>query len=191
MIELRTRTVTIWALGALLLSLAFSAQARAGDGASSLARALGPGVDVTAQSEAGSEITFIGTDPGTAIPLRAATPRAAALEAGERFGSRFGLGADADLRVAGLERLRDGRSAAHLEQTIEGVPVLGGELAVGLTAAGDMLSIGGELEPDGGVDTTPAIGADAAATNGDRRGGQEHRRREHRAAGVEPGPLDL
>ncbi len=164
MIELRTRTVTIWALGALLLSLAFSAQARAGDGASSLARALGPGVDVTAQSEAGSEITFIGTDPGTAIPLRAATPRAAALEAGERFGSRFGLGADADLRVAGLERLRDGRSAAHLEQTIEGVPVLGGELAVGLTAAGDMLSIGGELEPDGGVDTTPAIGADAAAT---------------------------
>ena len=162
MIELRNRTVTIWALAALL-SLAFSAQARAGDGAPSLARSLGPGVDVTSQSEAGSEITFIGTDPGTAIPLRASTPRAAALEAGERFGSRFGLGADAALRLAGIERLRDGRSAAHLEQTIEGVPVLGGELAVGLTAAGDMLSIGGELEPDGGVDTTPAIGADAAA----------------------------
>jgi bacillolysin len=163
-IALRTRTVTIWALAALLLSLAFSAQARAGGGASSLARALGPGVDVTAQSEAGSDITFISTDPGTAIPLTAATPRAAALEAGERFGTRFGLGAGADLRVAGLEHLRDGRSAAHLEQTIEGVPVLGGELAVGLTAAGDMLSIGGELEPEGGVDTTPAIGADAAAT---------------------------
>ena len=27
-----------------------------------------------------------------------------------------------------------------------------------------MLSIGGELEPDGGVDATPSIGADAAAT---------------------------
>jgi Zn-dependent metalloprotease len=162
-IELRIRTVTIWALAALL-SLAFSGQARAGDGASSLARALGPGVDVTAQSEAGSEITFIGTDPGKAVPLRAAAPRAAAREAGERFGSRFGLGADAALRVSGIERLRDGRSAAHLEQTIEGVPVLGGELAVGLTATGDMLSIGGELEPDGAVDTTPAIGAGAAAS---------------------------
>jgi Zn-dependent metalloprotease len=163
-IEQRTRTVTIWALAALLLSLAFSAQARAGGGASSLARALGPGVDVTAQSEAGSDLTFIGTDPGTAIPLRAATPRAAALEAGGRFGSRFGLGVDAELRVAGLQRLRDGRSAAHLEQTIDGLPVLGGELAVGLTATGDMLSIGGELEPEGGVDTRPAIGADSAAT---------------------------
>ena len=163
MIELRTRTVTIWALGALLLSLAFSAQARAADGASSLARDLGPGVNVTAQSEAGSEITFIGTDPGTAIPLRAATPRAAALEAGERFGSRFGLGSDAGLRIAGLERLRDGRSAAHLVQTIDGIPVLGGELAVGLTAAGDLLSIGGELVPDGRVDATPTIGADDAA----------------------------
>ena len=41
--------------------------------------------------------------------------------------------------------------------------MLGGELAVGLTTAGDMLSIGGELEPDGGIDTTPAIGAAAAA----------------------------
>ena len=31
------------------------------------------------------------------------------------------------------------------------------------TAAGDLLSIGGELEPDGGIDTTPAVSAAAAA----------------------------
>ena len=161
-IELRPRAVTILALAALL-SLMLCERAEAGDGAASLARALGPGVEVTAQSEAGSGITFIGTDPGTAIPLRAGNPRAAALEAGERFGKRFGLGANADLSVNGLEHLRDGRSAAHLQQTIDGVPVLGGELAVGLDAGADLLSIGGELEPDGGIDTTPAIGADPAA----------------------------
>ena len=129
-----------------------------------MARALGPGVDVAAQSEAGAGITFIGSEPGASIPLRPGAPRAAALEAGERFGKRFGLGADAELSVSGLERLRDGRSAAHLQQAIDGVPVLGGELAVGLDAGGDLLSIGGELEPDGGIDTAPAVGAAAAAT---------------------------
>ena len=162
MIQLQSRVVTIWALAALL-SLMLCGRAEAGDSAASLARALGPAVDVSAQSEAGSGITFIGTDPGAAITLRAGTPRAAALEAGERFGKQFGLGADAELSVSGLERLRDGRSAAHLQQMIDGVPVLGGELAVGLDDGGDLLSIGGELEPDGGIDTAPAVGALAAA----------------------------
>ena len=69
--------------------------------------------------------------------------------------------------------------------------MLGGELAVGLTAGGDMLSIGGELEPDGRVDTTPTIGADAAAATATAAVARSTGVAEHRAAGVEPCPLDL
>ena len=161
---MRTRSIalTVMAL-ALTLPLKIAVPARAESGAASLARKLGPGVRVAADSEVGSAITFIGTGPGTAIPLQASTPRAAALEAGERFGARFGQGPGSALRVREVERLRDGRSAAHLKQTIDGVPVLGGELAVGLDPAGDLLSIGGELEPERGIDTTPAVGGAAAA----------------------------
>ena len=162
MLERRSGTVTILALAALL-ALVCSAPARASGGTRSLADSLGPGVDVAADSEVGPQITFIGAPAGRAIPLAAGSPRAAALEAGERFGSRFGLGAGATLRVAELTQLHDGRSAAHLQQTIGGIPVLGGELAVGLGAGGDLLSIGGELEPVSGIDTTPAIDADSAA----------------------------
>jgi Zn-dependent metalloprotease len=139
------------------------APARANDAARALARRLGHETRVVAQSEAGAGITFIGTRHGAAIPLRASTPRAAALEAGERFGAGFGLGPGAALRVGDVEPVRDGSSAAHLQQTIDGVPVLGGELAVGLDPAGDLLSIGGELEPAKRIDTTPTVAPAAAA----------------------------
>jgi Zn-dependent metalloprotease len=159
----RSIAVTVMAF-ALMLPLTFVVPARAQSPAASLTRKLGPGVRVAAGSEVGSEITtFIGTDPGTTIPLQASTPRAAALEAGNRFGARFGLGPGSALRVSEVERLRDGSASAHLQQTIEGVPVLGGELAVGLDPAGDLRSIGGELEPERGIDTTPVVGAAAAA----------------------------
>ncbi|HEY7255965.1 MAG TPA: M4 family metallopeptidase [Solirubrobacterales bacterium] len=144
------------------LALAIAAPARASDTPAGLARQLGPGTRVAAQSEVGAGITFIGTAPGKSIPLRAATPRAAALEAGARFGDRFGLGPDGALHVADVEPVRDGSFAARLRQTIDGVPVLGGELAVGLDPAGDLLSIGGELEPAMGIDTTPTVAAAAA-----------------------------
>ena len=158
----RSIAITILALAAAAAA-AGAPRARAEDAVSSLGRRLGPGAGVAAQSEAGTGITFIGTRPGAAIPLQASTPRAAALEAGERFGARFGLGPDAALHVSSVEEIRDGSFAAHLQQTIAGVPVLGGELAVGLDPAGDLLSIGGELEPAERVDASPAIAPGAAA----------------------------
>jgi Zn-dependent metalloprotease len=145
------------------LALAIAAPAKASENPAALARQLGPGTRVAAQSEVGSGVTFIGTGTGRAIPLHASTPRAAALEAGDRFGSRSGLGPDASLHVAELETARDGSSAAHLQETIDGVPVLGGELAVGLDPAGDLTSIGGELEPGSAIDTTPTVAPAAAA----------------------------
>ena len=160
-----SRSIAITALA--LVAAASAAPAQAGDVAPALARQLGPGTRVAAQSEAGDGITFIGTRHGAAIPLQASTPRAAALEAGERFGSRFGLGPGAALRVSSVEPIRDGSFAAHLQQTIDGVPVLGGELAVGLDPAGDLLSIGGELEPAERVDASPAI--DAGGGRGEPR----------------------
>src|SRR5262245_35364011 len=145
--------------------MVLTVQAQAGDGASALERSLGPGIDVAADSETGAQITFVGTGPGTVIPLRATSPRGAALEAGERFGPRFGLGENAALNVSALDRLRDGRSAVLLQKMIGGLPVLGGQLAVGLDPSGDVLSIGGEPEPGTAVDPTASSGgAEAAAT---------------------------
>jgi len=157
-----SRSIAITALA--LVAAATAAPAHADGTAPALARQLGPGTRVAAQSEAGDGITFIGTRHVGAIPLQASTPRAAALEAGERFGSRFGLGPGASLHVSSIEPIRDGSFAAHLQQTIDGVSVLGGELAVGLDPAGDLLSIGGELEPAERVDGGPAIAPAAAAT---------------------------
>jgi Zn-dependent metalloprotease len=156
----RSIAITVLSLAALAGGVAAPAQANQ---AASLSRRLGPGVRVSAQSEAGPNLTFIGTRPGTAIPLQASTPRAAALEAGRRFGPHFGLSPGGALRVARFETLRDGGSMTHLMQTVDGIAVLGGELAVGLDPAGNLLSIGGELEPSRAVDPTPAINAAAAA----------------------------
>jgi bacillolysin len=156
----RSTAVTALALAAFL-SATVTAPAQGDDAASALARQLGPGTRVAAQSEAGAGLTFLGTRPGAAIPLQASTPRAAALEAGTRFGARFGLGPGAAIRVRSVEPVRDGSYAAHLQQTIDGIPVLGGELAVGLDPAGDLRSIGGELEPSR-VDPAPQIEAGAA-----------------------------
>ena len=150
-------------IGMALLILAQSQPATASS--SALEKRLGPGAVVRASAETGGQVTFIGTQAGAAIPLAAARPRAAAIEAAARFGPRFGLRDDARLWVTAVSPRGAGRTAVRLQQTIEGLPVIGGELAVTLDAAGDLLSIGGELEPREGIGTAASVGeAQASAT---------------------------
>ena len=59
-------------------------------------------------------------------------------------------------------RRSGGHSAVRFQQLRDGVPVLGGELAVSLDASGDVLSAGGETLPPGAVDTSPQVGSNAA-----------------------------
>ena len=122
-----------------------------------LERALGPGVDVRLHRETG-RVRFVGTPPGRPIPgelgpgAPAATARAFLDSHRRDFGLERGSG---ELRVTAV--VPDGGGAAvRMRQAIDSVPVLAGELVVGVDAAGDVLSVLGEVEP-GGVDTTAEI----------------------------------
>lgn len=163
------------ALVAALPGVASASEAR------DLERQLGPGVDVAADAETGPQVTFVGTRPGRAIPLAAAAPGPAAREAASRFAPSFGLRASASLAVDEIGRHAGGRSTVRFQQEIGGLPVIGGELIVNLDERGDLLSIGGELEPAGAVETKPSVGAGEAARTARAAVAKKH--------GLSPGEL--
>ncbi len=135
----RRRALTVCVVACLGLSLADAASAVAGSG-------------------------FVGAGANEAIPLTASTPRAAAREAVERFTPRFGLSGDAELSVTDVDRLPGGRSAFRFQQTVDGLPVIGGQLAVSLDRNEDLLSIGGELMSPAKVDPSASVTEPAAMT---------------------------
>ncbi|MDQ3493578.1 MAG: M4 family metallopeptidase, partial [Chloroflexota bacterium] len=97
---------------------------------------------------------------------RPSTPQAAAQRFMVRYGSLFGIAdASRNLRVARSERAIGGNTFVRYQQLHRGVPVLGGELAVQVDGAGNVISANGEASPDLGVDVTPAVTSAAAKRN--------------------------
>jgi bacillolysin len=161
-------------LGATLLALAALAPAstpadadaqREAPLARSLERQLGPGAEVDLSSETG-RVGFIGVDRADAIAepaaRRAASPTAAARAFLRRHAGALGLGPDAALRARGVLPTARAGSAVRLRQLYLGLPVLGGEFVVNLTADQAVLSAAGEASPVHSLDTVPATSASAA-----------------------------
>ena len=102
----------------------------------------------------GAAVRSVGTRAGSPIRVGGTDPAGTFLD---RYGRL--LGADqADLVPIGDEPLLGGGTATRYQQTIDDIPVLGGELSVQVDADGGVLSSLADLsrgEP--GIDTTPTI----------------------------------
>lgn len=132
-----------------------------------LKRQAGASLRIAYHAETG-KVRFIGVDPVRAIAppsvLRAgATPREASLSFLAVYGPLFGVEKpDEELMLMRIRAGEKGRSSVRWQQVYNGVPVLGGEIIVQMTAAGALTSMSGELLPDLEMDTTPRIAASAA-----------------------------
>ena len=73
-----------------------------------------------------------------------------------RFGGALGLGVEDGLTLTENRSLRAAGSVVTFRQSVQGMPVVGGELVVGLDHADNLVSLGGEAteEPRGGAATT-------------------------------------
>ena len=102
----------------------------------------------------GAAVRSVGTRAGSPIRVGGTDPAGTFLD---RYGRL--LGADrADLVPIGDEPLLGGGTATRYQQTIDDVPVLGGELSVQVDADGGVLSSLADLSRGGsGVDTTPTV----------------------------------
>ena len=163
------RAVAVLAAG--LAGLVGAAPAAATPSASreraQLERRLGPGSDVVLRR--GSErVRAIGTAPGQPIArpagLASSSPPAAVAAAFlERFGDVFGVRDPAsDLQVTSVRPASAGRSTVRFQQRLAGVPVLGGELVVDVTADGGILAAAGEALADPPPPALPQIDAATA-----------------------------
>ena len=102
----------------------------------------------------GAAVRSVGTRAGSPIRVGGTDPAGTFLD---RYGRL--LGADrADLVPIGDEPLLGGGTATRYQQTIDDVPVLGGELSVQVDADGGVLSSLADLSHGGpGIDTTPTV----------------------------------
>ena len=80
------------------------------------------------------------------------------------YGTLFGLTAPIEeLRARLVDASADGISVVRFDQVFQGIPVIGGELAVQLDAKGQVLATSGEISPALSLGITPAISAERAA----------------------------
>jgi uncharacterized repeat protein (TIGR01451 family) len=148
------------ALAATIAFLAVTpAVARGEDG-------FGPDADVTRSEDTG-KVVFVGTEPGAPIAAPAgidseSAAAAAALAYLDEHAESFGIAGD-ELRVTDASATENGGTAVRSQQHIAGVPVLGGELIVNLSADNEILSVSGEALPNSGLDTDAAVSRAAAA----------------------------
>ena len=140
------------------------------------AQAVGPGPDdgliaqlgharVSYHSETGF-VRFVGGS--LANPVQAASgtsdPETAARRFVGAYGSLFGLvDPGTELRTMSVEHATELLSVVRFGQAYRGIPVLAGELAVQLDAAGNVLAATGEVSPKLTLDVTPALTAAQAA----------------------------
>ena len=137
------------------------------DLAQALQTATGGGVRISYHAETG-KVRFIGTDQAHPIaqPAQLAgdvSPEIAARSFLATYGTLFGLTDPAqELSVMRARTLDAGGSMVRFQQVYRGISVLGGELIVNMDAARNVLSASGEVLPDIGVSTAPALDAEAA-----------------------------
>jgi bacillolysin len=121
----------------------------------------------TAVHNATGALRFVGANPASPIVVPGAdvqgltaTDRAAAIL--DVYGPQFGVANPRqDLRLTSSKTAAS-RVVNRYQQYYNGVPVLGGQLVVNMTANGGLLSIGGEASPNLTIGTTAVVDAVAA-----------------------------
>ncbi len=114
---------------------------------------LGPGVTLERSADTG-RVSMIGTDPGVTIPRPAglsasAGLRKTALAYADEFGAQLGVRGGADnLSVSSVLPSVAGGDTVRLQQSVGGLPVIGGELQVNLDRNGRLTSLSGEGEAE-------------------------------------------
>jgi bacillolysin len=118
------------------------------------------------RNDATGKVSLIGAttrqdaiDRTVGLPANA-PPVAAARVHLSKYGALFGLRNQAqELRSEGADYAGQGRTVVHFQQVHSGVPVLGGELNVQLTAANELLVANGEVLPGVSLGTNPDVSA--------------------------------
>jgi bacillolysin len=120
---------------------------------------------VTVSAGGGDVATFVGT-LGAPVASRVpatATPAQAARGHLNRYGALFGVDLpQARLETAEVVGAGAGSHVVTFAQRVDGLPVLGGELAVSVDADGDLQSVNGETTEPGAVAPAPSQPAAAA-----------------------------
>jgi Zn-dependent metalloprotease len=123
----------------------------------------------TFRGAAGTAGVFFGTDPGHPARRPAgvgANDSAAAAAASwmRVYGKAFGISdAARDLRSERVEASQGG-AVVHLQQTVSGLPVVGGELSVLLDGSNNLVSVLGHVSTAATTVTTPAVDSGSAQT---------------------------
>ncbi len=150
----------------LLALIAAPVLAPAADPVASLKKS---GARITYHRETGM-VNFIGADLAAPIASRSnvqsALPQQSALSHAQEYGSLFGLRDPVnELRTVRTQDNPDGRSTVRLQQVHQGVPVIAGEIMVGMDRNGKLLYMGGGISPSSKVATQPVVTeAEARAT---------------------------
>lgn len=152
--------------GALVLAslslMASAAYAQAPAGSSSAYAPRSASAEVTRHSETGLVRAMSGTAARPVARANPATQRMSAPAAARAFvtgdAASFGI---ADARELGLVSTRRsiGRTTVKLQQLVNGVPVLGGQLNVQLDAGRNVISVIGETLATPQISTKPAVTA--------------------------------
>lgn len=95
---------------------------------------------------------------------RAITDSTSALQAITDLSADLGLQNPSQLRFIGKETTFAGASVYRYQQSINGVDVLGGELVVATTRAGNLAAVSGEVTPYASFDVNPTVANSTANT---------------------------
>jgi len=123
-----------------------------------------PGVRQGFSDETG-KLSFIGFEPAQPREVPGSVrgswrPQDHAMASLILYGPEFGVRNPLrDMQLQRVQTTDGGREHSRYQQTYQGVPVLGGELAVNTTSRGQLLSISGEVSPDLSLSTQPQISA--------------------------------
>jgi len=142
----------------LLALVAVSVLAPAAEPVASLKKS---GARITYHRQTGM-VNFIGADLAAPIVSRSnvqsALPQQSALSHLQEYGPLFGLRDPAnELRTVKTQDNPDGRFTVRFQQMHQGVPVIAGEIMVGMDRNGKLLYMGGGVSPSPKVATQPVL----------------------------------
>ena len=163
----RVAALSAVAIGLATLALPATLAGASGSGHSLRADLVARAGGHASFSAAGTAGAFFGTAPGHPAARPAGvtshdSPSAAATAWLRRYGPAFGVrDAAHDLRAEGVTQSRAG-NVVRLQQTVSGLPVVGGEMSVLLDGSNNLVSVIGHVSAATAAPISPAVSAATA-----------------------------